>query len=262
MSAEPIAFAREGAVGILRLDRPEKLNAMTEAMGAAIAALVPRINADPSLRCVIVHGAGRSFSAGGDLDFLEENSRREQNENTALMQRFYTRFLALREIDVPTIALLHGRATGAGLCLALACDIRLASVDALLSFNFVKVGLTPGMGGSWLLSRVVGEARALDLLLTGRTLSAYDAQALGLVGAVHEADRLYSEGLHVANRVAEGAPEAVSATKLLVRQALAISLEEALAAEAVAQARCFASADLREGLNAIRERRPPQFRGI
>ena len=176
-----LGYRREGAIGILSLNRPAKLNAMTDAMGDALQALVPELNADPELRCLLVTGEGRAFSAGGDLDFLETNSRRDPAENEPTMKAFYTKFLAIREVEVPTIALLHGRATGAGLCFALGCDMRLAADDALLSVNFVRVGLTPGMGGTWSLERLVGPARAAELLFTGRTVTAAEALTMGLV---------------------------------------------------------------------------------
>jgi enoyl-CoA hydratase len=230
-------------------------------MGDALQALVPELNADPELRCLLVTGEGRAFSAGGDLDFLEENSRRSPAQNEADMQAFYRKFLAIRQVEVPTIALLHGRATGAGLCFALGCDMRLAAEDALLSVNFVRVGLTPGMGGTWTLSRLVGPALAAELLFTGRTVAAAEAKALGLVSGVYPADRLFEAGMGLACQIAEAAPGAVKATKRLLRENATRDLDEALDAEALAQATAFASEDLKEGIAAIRERRSAWFSG-
>ena len=256
-----LGYRREGAIGILSLNRPAKLNAMTDAMGDALQALVPELNADPELRCLLVTGEGRAFSAGGDLDFLETNSRRDPAENEPTMKAFYTKFLAIREVEVPTIALLHGRATGAGLCFALGCDMRLAADDALLSVNFVRVGLTPGMGGTWSLERLVGPARAAELLFTGRTVTAAEALTMGLVNGAYPADRLFEVGMGMACSIAEAAPGAVKETKRLMRANATRGLGDALAAEAKVQATAFASEDLKEGIAAIRERRTAWFTG-
>lgn len=256
-----ITYNREGAIGVLSLNRPDKLNAMTHEMGDAIRALVPQLNADRDLRVLVVRGEGRAFSAGGDLRFLEENSRRAPSENEEVMVDFYTKFLALREVEVPTIAAIHGRATGAGLCLALGCDMRFAAEDALLSLNFVRVGLSPGMAGTWNLPRLVGPARAAELLFTGRLVPAAEALSIGLVNGVFAPDQVLGGVMVLAAQIAEGAPNAVRSTKALLRQAEDLPLEDALGAEAHAQAMCFASQDLAEGIAAIREKRPPRFEG-
>ena len=246
-------------IGVLSLNRPDKLNALTPEMGQAIRELVRRLNADASLRCLIVRGEGRSFSAGGDLSFLERNLTQDPATNRTEMVEFYTRFLSLREVDVPTIALIQGRATGAGLCLALACDMRFAASDALLSVNFVRLGLTPGMAGSYSLTRLVGSARAAELLLTGRAVSGLEAAAIGLVNGACDPGQLAELGASVAKDIATAGPYAVRETKVLMREALELPLIEALEAEAAAQARCFAGRELREGLQAVRERREASF---
>lgn len=254
-----ISFKREGLVGVISLDRPDKLNAMTHEMGDLLKALLAGPAAADDLRCLVLRAEGRAFSAGGDVGFLEANAARESEENRADMRRFYAKFLAIREARIPTIALLQGRATGAGLCLALACDLRVAAADALLAFNFVRIGLTPGMGGTWLLPRLVGEARALDLALTGRTVGADEALALGLVNRVVAGEELLAAGLAIAGEIATAAPEAVASTKRLLRAGPGLSLPEALDAEAAAQAVAFAGAELREGVQAIRGKRAPLY---
>lgn len=254
-----VRFERRGAIGVLTLDRPDKLNAMTHEMGDRLAELLAGEAGAQDLRCLVLRAEGRAFSAGGDLGFLEANAAREHGANVDEMRRFYGKFLAIREAAVPTIALVQGRATGAGLCLALACDLRVAAADALLSFNFVRLGLTPGMGGTWTLSRIVGQAAALDLALTGRTVDADEARALGLVSRVVPTAHLLDAGLRLAEEIAEGAPAAVRATKALIRAAARTELVDALDEEARAQADCFAGAELREGLAAIREKRKPAY---
>ncbi|HEY9720777.1 MAG TPA: enoyl-CoA hydratase/isomerase family protein [Oscillatoriaceae cyanobacterium] len=257
--SETIRYEQTDGIGVLTLDRPAKLNAMTHAMGDAIRALVPKLNADPTLRCVLVQGEGRAFSAGGDLDFLIDNSRRPEHELVDDMRDFYTKFLTLRDLEMPSIALLAGRATGAGLCLALACDLRYAADDALLSVNFVRVGLSPGMAGTWALPRLVGAARAAELLFTGRTVDAQEALSLGLVNGVCPRPELLETGRQVAAQIAQGAPQAMRATKALLRGNAERDLIDGLTAEAEAQAKAFGGTELQEGIRAIREKRTPAF---
>ena len=254
-----VTFRRDGAVGVITLDRPDKLNAMTHAMGDALGALLAGPAAALDLRCLVLRGEGRAFSAGGDLAFLEANAGRALDENEADMRRFYAKFLAVSEARVPTVALVQGRASGAGMCLALACDLRLAADDAALAFNFVKLGLTPGMGGTWTLPRIVGEARALELALTGRTVEATEAAQLGLVHRVVPRAALDAEGLALAQAIAANAPGAVRATRALLRATPRLPLADALDAEARAQAQAFASPDLQEGIAAIKQKRAPRF---
>lgn len=248
------------AIALITLARPEKLNALTHEMGDAIQAAVDRLNADRSVRAVLVKGEGRSFSAGGDLDFLRDNATRSEAENARGMRAFYEKFLSLRRLEVPSIAVLHGRATGAGLMFALGCDMRVASEDALVAANFVRVGLNPGMGGTSLLERLVGPARAAELLFTGRDVAMGEALAIGLVNHVVQGDRLEETAWQLAESIARNAPIAVRETKAILRQQVG-SLQEALALEAAGQAKCFATEDLLEGIQAIQERRKPQFSG-
>lgn len=248
------------AIGILTLARPDKLNALTHGMGDAIQAAVEELNADPRVRVVLVRGEGRSFSAGGDLDFLRENAQRSPEDNARGMRAFYDKFLSLRRLHVPSIAVMHGRATGAGLMFALGCDLRVAAEDALVAANFVRVGLNPGMGGTYLLERLVGPGRAAELVFTGRDVQMGEALAIGLVNHVIQGDRLEETAWQLAESIARNAPVAVRRTKAILARH-ASSLSEALDLEAEGQAECFASEDLLEGIRAIQERRRPQFMG-
>jgi enoyl-CoA hydratase len=162
---------------------------------------------------------------------------------------------------VPTIAVIAGPAIGAGLCLALACDLRLAASSVTLAASFVRLGLHPGMGATWLLPRLVGPAMAAELLLTGRAVAADEALRIGLVNQVHAPDALDGAARALAAQIAGAAPLAVAQTKATLAGALERPLEDALAREADAQAIDFATADLAEALAAVATRRPPQFRG-
>ncbi|MEB3284118.1 MAG: enoyl-CoA hydratase/isomerase family protein [Candidatus Sericytochromatia bacterium] len=254
-----VSFERRGMIGILSLDRPDKLNAMTHEMGDALQETLKVKAASPELRCLILRANGRAFSAGGDLDFLSRNLARDHDANERDMRAFYDKFLTIHHMPIPTLALVHGRATGAGLCLALACDVRILAEDAILSFNFTHLGLTPGMGGTWLLPRIVGYAKAADLAFSGRSIEASEAHRWGLAEYVVPPDDLLPQGLRWAERVARGAPEAVRKTKALLRANALLSLEEALAVEAQAQADAFAGRELPEGIRALKERRRPDY---
>lgn len=255
-----VLYERRGTVGVLTLNRPEKLNALTHAMGAALQDTVQAINADSSVRAVVLCGQGRAFSAGGDLAFLRANAARSYAENQRGMRAFYAQFLSVRQIEVPTIAALQGRATGAGLMLALACDLRVAEEEAKVSANFVRVGLNPGMGGTYLLERLIGPSRAAELIYTGRDVLMGEALAIGLVNHVVQADRLLETALALAERIAANAPIALKLAKAMMSDE-SRTLEQALDREADGQATCFTSADLLEGIMAIDERRMPQFEG-
>jgi enoyl-CoA hydratase/carnithine racemase len=250
-----------GPVSSILLDRPAKQNAMNFEMGEELADAVERINAAHGVRVVLVRGSGKAFCAGGDFTLIETNVARTGEDNRLVMLAFYRNYLSILRVRVPTIAVLHGATIGAGLCLALACDLRLAAVEAKLGANFTRVGLHPGMGCSLLLPRLVGPAKAAELMLGGRFVTGAEAERIGLVNAsvpAHELDEL------VASRVAEimaAAPIAVQQTKATLLAPLLRELEEALQREAFAQAIDFATGDLREAIAAFRASRTPEFSG-
>jgi enoyl-CoA hydratase/carnithine racemase len=261
---------RDGPVSILTFDDPGRRNAMTEAMGLALRDAVAALGRDPGVRAVVLTGAGSAFSAGGDLAMIEEKSRAGRAEpgparraaHQDFMRRFYALFLSVRDLPCPSVAALNGAAVGAGLCVALACDLRIAARDAHLSLNFVRLGIHPGMGATWTLPRLVGTARAAELLLTGRPVDGEEAERIGLVNRAVAREEVLPAALALARSVAAGAPRAVrGAREALVRSATA-TLEEQLDFEAAQQALDYEGADLAEGLAAVRERRDPHFEGI
>lgn len=256
-----IRLEKHGHVMHLILDRPEARNAMSASMGAEIAAAVGRINADHEVRVVIVRGEGKAFAAGGDFGFIEERVADESEHNRRVMLDYYQRFLSIRRLHVPSIAVMHGAAIGAGLCFALACDVRYAAPDAKLGVNFVRLGLHPGMGATYFLPRLVGPARAAELLLSGRRIDAERAQRMGLVNEVFPAEELLGAAETLAAEITACAPLAVARTKASLAFALEHDLDECLAAEASAQALDYATDDMKEGIAAARERRAPAFRG-
>ncbi|MBK7975532.1 MAG: enoyl-CoA hydratase/isomerase family protein [Deltaproteobacteria bacterium] len=248
-------------VATLTLNRPEERNAMTPAMGEEVQDACRELTSLPGLRAVIVTGAGSAFAAGGKFDFIEDVTNLPAEERRLRMKWFYRLFLAIADVPVPTIAAINGHAIGAGLCFPLACDLRIAAEGAKLGLNFVTLGLHPGMGGSFLLPRLVGVARAADLILTGRLVEATEAREIGLVSEVVPAERLLPRARELASVIARNAPIAVRQAKESLYKNLGATLDEALDREAFSQAIDYGTADLREGLSAAREKRKPTFRG-
>lgn len=268
MSEPCILSEREDGVVVLTLNDPERRNAMTRAMGEELAARVSELADDPSLRAVVLTGAGRAFSAGGDMTMLLNRAREGERaapgsrETTRdAMRQFYGLFLRVRDLPCPSVAALNGHAIGAGLCVALACDLRVASREARLGLNFARLGVHPGMGATWTLPRLVGPAHAADLLFTGRLLRGEEAARIGLVNAAVAPEDVLPEALALARAVAASAPGVVRATKRALGRSASVSLEDQLDFEAARQAESFESADVREGLAALRERREPRFGG-
>ncbi|RMH43418.1 MAG: enoyl-CoA hydratase/isomerase family protein [Deltaproteobacteria bacterium] len=249
----------DGAVAELVLARPDARNAMTEAMGREIRDAVAAVNADGGVRALVVRGEGSAFSAGGDFDMLAERQADSFDSNRAAMLAFYRLYLAIRTLRVPSIAAVHGPAVGAGACFAIACDLRFAGPRAKFGFTFVRLGLHPGMGATYLLPRLVGPAAAAELLLSGRVIEADRAARLGLVNAV--VDDPVAAARAQAAAIAECAPIAVAQTVATLRGALDRSLDDALELEARAQAMDYATEDLAEGIAAARARRRPVFSG-
>ena len=178
---------RDGDVATLTFNDPERRNAMSRAMGEAFAREVAQVSREPGLRAVVLTGAGRAFSAGGDLGMIEEQARngaaapglaRRAIRDT--MRSFYKLFLSVRDLPCPSVAAINGHAIGAGLCVALACDLRIVSRDAKVGLNFTKLGLQPGMGATWTLPRLIGTARAAELLYTSRVIAGEEAANLSV----------------------------------------------------------------------------------
>lgn len=251
----------EGPIVTLTLNAPDQLNAMEIEMGRDFAACLAEIRANPDCRVVILTGAGRAFSSGGNLDMLREKFLKTPQANQSELKDFYKTFLAIRDLDVPVIAAINGPAVGAGFCLSLASDLRYAAASAKLGANFAKLGLAPGMGGTYLVTRLVGPVRAAEILLTGKIFDASTAEKFGLLNGVFADDQLLHEVKRIAQDIAASAPIAVKAIKKGIQKAMHLSLEEMFDYDAAAQALCFTSADIREGVAAIQAKRKPQFEG-
>ncbi|KXS18728.1 ClpP/crotonase [Gonapodya prolifera JEL478] len=262
-SSDPVVITREpSGVAILTLNRPKSLNALTEEVGDAFREAVATLSADDSVRAVVLTGAGRAFSAGGDLGFLRDRITTTPQKNVEVMRQFYDRFLSVRKLPVPVIAAINGHAIGAGFCLALACDMRVAAKPAKVGLNFTRIGMHPGMAGSHTLPILVGNQTASLLLLTGDLVSADDAARYGLVLSSVEPDQVVAEAKKIAERIAKASPVAVRGTLKTLRMRVDDGLERALQREADSQAHGYASPDYPEGLDAIVEKRDPVFQAF
>jgi enoyl-CoA hydratase/carnithine racemase len=247
-------------VALLVLDNPDQRNAMSAPMTESWVAAVDELAADRDLRAVVVTGEGSAFCSGGDTSWIASEPDAGVDALRSRMLPFYRAWLSIRRLEVPTLAAVNGPAIGAGLCLALACDLRYAAAGARLGAPFVRLGMHPGMAATHLLPDVVGQAAARDLLLTGRLVEAEEARALGLVSRVLEPDALRETALETAAGIAANAPIATRLTKLALESGHA-DVETCLQWEALAQPVTLATADLQEGIRASRERRAPVFEG-
>lgn len=262
MAATPVRVERgDDGVVILTLSLPERRNAMTGELTQAWVDAVTSLKGDRSVRAVVVTGEGTAFCAGGELSWLAESPGMSVDAIRDRMVPFYKAWLGIRDVEVPVIAAINGPAIGAGLCLALACDLRYAASSAVMSVPFTTLGMHSGMAATWLLPQAVGLPVARELLFTGRRVDAAEALRLGLVNGVFEPEELLSGALGVARQIAANGPVAMRLTVAGLRNGGHSSLEASLAYEALAQPVTFASEDLTEGLAAAKERRTPNFTG-
>jgi 2-(1,2-epoxy-1,2-dihydrophenyl)acetyl-CoA isomerase len=253
-----IQHSVEGAIATVRLNRPERLNALSEDMKDRLGDLFLQLGQDKSVRAVMLSAAGRGFCASGDVSTMGQFTATTAMER---LKRAHRWVLALAAIDKPVIAAVRGPVAGAGWSMALACDVVLASETAVFSQVFKNMGLIPDSGALWFLAQHLGPLRAKELIFTGRKLPAAEAHALGLVTSLVPDERLEEEALRWARELAEGPTFAYGLTKKAFRQLAIPSLEQALDAEAAAQSVALLTEDHREGVKAFLEKRPARFRG-
>jgi enoyl-CoA hydratase/carnithine racemase len=257
--SEAVRYHVDGMVGVITLDRPDNRNSMTPELLDAFAAASAKARADQSIRALVVTGTGTCFSSGADF---KSTLQRDTGEAPAdRSYAMYVPFLSLLDVEVPIVGALNGHTVGGGFGLSLVCDLRVGAIDAKYGANFVKLGLAPGMSISYMLPRLVGVAKANELLLTGRLVDGREAEALGILNRAVPAADVMRVAMELATTIAANAPLAVRATKAAIRRGLALTVREAAREEAVAQAETVASEDAAEGIAALLAKRTPVFKG-
>lgn len=257
-----VTLEKVGRVAKITLNVPQKLNAMSLEIANEFGRIVSRLCDDPAeYGAVVITGAGSAFSAGGDLAWLQQRQGDTPSRNAEIMFDFYHLFLRVRDLPLPVVAAINGTAIGAGLCFAMACDVRVVSAKAKLGFTFVGLGLHPGMGATHLLASIAGYEVAYRLLLTGDLISGAEAHRLRLATELAEdGPAAVAKAMELAGRMAMQAPLAVRATVRSLRQRQEQGLKLALRREADAQSQQYCSEDYAEGLGALVEKRTPVFR--
>ena len=256
--AQPADLRRDGQVAIITLNSPETRNALGEAVAAGLHSALMAVAPDPSVRAVVLTGAGAAFSAGADLkEGLPQNHRVEDMINS----RYRPSLELITGMDKQVIAAVGGAAAGIGMSFALACDLVVMADTGFLLAPFSTIGLIPDGGATWFLARRLGYHRAYQLCIEAERIPAARCLELGLANRVVPADSLLDEAVTWARELAERAPLALSRTKRAMRQAMSLSLGETIALEAALQNECAASADTREGVQAFLEKRKPRFEG-
>ena len=263
MTQDLLELVKDG-VAMLTLNRPDRLNAMSRPMLDALLEALPRLAADPEVGAVVLTGAGRAFCAGGDVKAMAEGREAEGTtleERAQALRACMEVALAGHEMPMPTIAMVRGAAAGAGLSLALACDLRVAGDTARFAPAFARVGYSGDFGGSWFLTRLVGTAKARELYYTADIVDAQQALRLGLANRVVPDARLEEETLALARRLAGGPRVALRYMKRNFNAAETGTLKDSLDLEAWHHTRCGMTEDHREAAKAFVEKREPVFRG-
>ncbi|MFT7218433.1 MAG: enoyl-CoA hydratase/carnithine racemase [Candidatus Azotimanducaceae bacterium] len=263
MELEHLQYVVSDHIATITLDRPETLNALTPAMRVSLLQAIDDANTSDDVRVIIITGEGRGFCSGGDVKAM--NEARKAGTANVLEDRIAPIrdkiVLAMRNADKPIIAAVNGHAAGAGMNIALACDIRLASTQAKFGQTFARRGLHPDWGGTYFLPRLIGMAKACEMIWSGKSIDADEALRLGIVSDVHEPDALLPAAIDLARSFASGPPIAIRLAKRAMYRGMDTSLEEALEFETFAQNICGATEDAKEGIAAFVEKREPKFTG-
>jgi 2-(1,2-epoxy-1,2-dihydrophenyl)acetyl-CoA isomerase len=257
-----ILETRHAGIATLVMNRPDRLNALNNGLTAALNEALGRIEHDDTVQVVVLTGAGRGFCAGGDLAAIGKGRQSgSTQELEPLLRSGMQAVLKMRTMPQPVIAAVNGPAAGAGMNIALAADIRIASDQATFGENFSRVGLFPDFGGTWFLPQLVGPSIAAELFYTGEMIDAQTALRLGIVNRVVPAAQLESEVEALARKIAEGPPVAIRAVKRALFGSEKAELAKALEHEVKEQVRCYLSEDCSEGIRAFFEKRPAKFQG-
>lgn len=259
MDYETILYNVEEGVLTITLNRPDVLNAFNRKMTDELQDAFKKAERDPQVRCIVLTGAGRAFSSGEDLK--SRSAEGDSDFGSTLRQRYNPLVSKMRNIEKPVLGSINGVAAGAGCSIALACDLRIASEKARFTEVFVRVGLVPDSGSSFLLPRLVGLGKALEMAFLGDEMGAEEALRTGLVNRVVPAEELESATRELALRLAKAPTKAIGLSKRAINRALTMDLDQALDYEVYGQETAGASEDHKEGIAAFLEKRTPNFTG-
>lgn len=260
---EAILLKKENGIATIFLNRPERRNALSSTMFQELIEVMGKLATDVEAKVIIITGMGKAFCAGGDLD-LKENpvfSLKAPHEISAKFHELHQLLIMMRNLRKPTIASVNGPAMGAGCDLTLACDIRIAAETASFGEVYTKIGAMPDTGGTYFLPRIVGVAKACELIFTGDTIDAREAERIGLVSKVVPVEKLEETTGELATKLAKGPSVAIGLAKNLIYSGLTSDLPNALERIASDMAICLQTKDIQEGLTAFREKRAPVFTG-
>lgn len=260
MSERAVLYEAANRIGTITLNRPDQRNAMTPELLDAFSEAIGEALADEGIRCLVITGTGRCFSAGADLRSSLQRSDLGKPSREASFA-MYEPFLQVLDMKVPVIAAMNGHTVGGGFGLTLLADIRVANVDAKYGANFARLGIHSGLGISYVLPRLVGLAHASELLYTGKLIRGSEALAIGLATHAVQADEVLPTAIGLATAIAGSAPAAVQQMKASIRRGLRWEIREAALEEAGLQSASLQSEDAKEGIAAILEKREPEFAG-
>ncbi len=267
MDFETILCEKKDGIGILTLNRPERINAISPQMTTELGDAIVDFDADDEVRVLLIKGAGRGFCSGADVGGMPGGDQQPQRPRNAEEIRRNFRgaqkvVLGLQRMEKPTIAQIHGPCVGAGWDLVSACDIRYGSDECRFMVAFIRIGLFPGWGGTWLMPRIMGVAKAAEYLFTGDFLGAEEALRLGVLNKVVPLDKLEEETMALAKKIAAGPPIAIRLSKLQLYKGLEMDLETAMQMAAACETITLTSEDHKEGVAAFREKRKAEYKGV
>jgi len=260
MGERAVLYKASDRIGLITLNRPDHRNAMTPELLDAFSEAIGEARRDEGIRCLVITGKGRCFSAGADLrSSLQRSDLGKPSRDASFAM--YEPFLQVLDVEVPVIAAMNGHTVGGGFGLTLLADIRVANIDAKYGFNFARLGIHSGLAISYLLPRLVGVAHASELLFTGKLIRGSEAFGIGLVTHAEQADQVLPTAMGLAREIAASAPMAVQQMKASIHRGLRWEIREAALEEAGLQAASLATEDAKEGVSAMLQKREPEFTG-
>ena len=266
MDYETVQLQIEDRIARITLNRPERLNALSPQLTEELGSVIEEVaTTGEDVRCVLLTGAGRAFCAGGDTGGMAGGGQERDRGGPEGIRRSFRGaqrvILGLHRLEVPTIAMVNGDAVGAGFDLACVCDLRTMAETARFMVAYRRIGLIPGWGGAWLYPRRMGLSKAAEMMFTGDFMSAQEAQQYGFVSRVAPADQLEDVTMELAGKIASGPPISLRLMKQLLYKGMQMDLETAMQVAATGSSITLSSEDHREGVTALREKRPAEFRG-